>query len=180
VIEAAHALLLARVVIGLVFAVSASAKLRDLPAFAAAVEDFRIVARRWAGLTASIVVGLEGAVALSMVAGHALLLPAFALAAALLAGFSVALGVAVRRRRVVSCNCFGSAATRLSGYDIARNVCLIACAAAGAGTVTDDQSLPAAELAATVLAGAGVALVLVNFADIARTLRRPFTLAGVT
>lgn len=176
----AHVLVFVRVLIGVIFAVSASGKLRDIRAFRAAVEDFRLVPRRLAGIIAVVLAGLEAALVVTMAAGGVLLPFAFVGAAFLLAAFSVALAIALRRHSVLSCKCFGSATTRLSGYDLGRNLCLIACAGLGAwaALVGGDHSVPASQFAVTALVACGLALVLVNFADVAKTLLRPFTVPG--
>lgn len=180
--EAEHALLVARVVVGLTFLVSATGKLRDLASFKAAVEDFDLVPRRWASIGAPAIVALELAVVAAMGIGGPLLVPGFAAAGAAVVLFAAALTIALRRHKLVSCNCFGAATTRVSGYDIVRNAGLIAVALAGALTApaAEDAGIPAAEVAVLALTAAGVTLVALNFADIARTLRHPFQLPDRT
>jgi uncharacterized membrane protein YphA (DoxX/SURF4 family) len=171
-----HAVLVARVVMALTFLVSSTGKLRDVTSFKAAVEDFDVVPRQWASAAVSVVVALELTVVAAMVTGGPWLVAGFVAASTALVVFSAALVVALRRHRVVSCNCFGAATARVSGYDIVRNAMLLAVALVGALTATaaEDKGIPAAEV--TVLAFMAMALTLValNFADIARTLRHRF------
>ena len=160
---------------------SASGKLRDLRAFRAAVEDFAIVPRAWAGRTSIAVVAGELVLVLGLAAGGALLPVVFLGATALLLVFTVALVHAIRHRGVVNCNCFGAATARLSVYDVARNGCLIVCSVAGVWAASDagTHGIRTPEAIAVLLAGIGLAMLLINFADVARTIRRPFTVPGV-
>jgi hypothetical protein len=174
--QAEHIELMARVITGLTFLTSATGKLRDRTAFVAAVEDFDILPRRWAHATATGVIGVELALVVAMSVGGPVLLVGFVAAAALLLAFTAALASALRRHSVVSCNCFGAATTRLSGYDLARNAALTAVALAGAlaAAADHDRGLPPAEIAVLALASTGITLLALNVADVARTLRRPF------
>jgi uncharacterized membrane protein YphA (DoxX/SURF4 family) len=177
-----HLVLLLRVALCVTFAASALAKLRDVPAFQAAVEDFDVVPRRFAATTALLVVGAEAVLVIMLAVGGAVLAPAFALATVLLAVFTAALARALHHRSVASCNCFGTATARLSRYDLVRNACLIACSCAGAALAftIDRTGVPGAQVAVIAPAGCSLALVLVNFSDIARTLGRALTVPGTT
>lgn len=173
---AEHAVLLARALLGLTFLASATGKLRDLTAFAAAVEDFDVIPRQSARAAAFAVVIGELALVVAMGVGGPLLVPGFAAAAVVLVLFTAVLADALRRRRAVSCNCFGAATTRVSGYDIVRNAGLIAVAVAGAlnARAAEQQGISGSEVLVLVLMAAGLALIALNFADVARTLRKPF------
>jgi hypothetical protein len=176
-----HLLLLLRVMLAVVFAASACGKLRDLRAFTAAVEDFAVVPRSWARPAAIAVVTAEVLLVVLLGAGGPVLAAGFGGAVALLVAFTVALGRALRHRNVVSCNCFGAATGRLSRLDMARNACLISAAVAGTALAqaVEARTVSAAEVAVVGLASASLAMVLINFSDVVRTLLRPFTVPGV-
>ena len=174
--EAEHAVLLARTILGLAFLASATGKLRDFTAFRAAVEDFDLVPRRSTRAAAFAVVTAELAIVGAMAVGGSLLVPGFAAAAVVLVLFTAVLASALRRRTAVSCNCFGAATARVSGYDIIRNTGLIAVAVAGASSAqaAEQKGIPGSEVIVLVLMAAGLTLVALNFADVARTLLHPF------
>lgn len=180
--EAEHAVLLARGILGLTFLASATGKLRDLTAFTAAVEDFDLIPRRWARAAAFAVVTAELALVATMGVGGPLLMPGFAVAAVVLVLFTGVLASTLRRRRVVSCNCFGAATAKVSGYDIVRNAGLIAVAVAGALSAqsAEEKGISASEVLVLVLMAAGFTLVALNLADVARTLRQPFRIPDHT
>ncbi len=112
-----------------VFALALPGKLKDFPAFAATVANYRIVpAGASPAVAATVVVG-----ELAVVGG--LLLPASRAAAArlaalLLAIFTVAIAVnLVRGRRTIDCGCFRSLIRERLGWShIARNLLLLAAA----------------------------------------------------
>lgn len=153
--------------LGLVFAMSAISKLRRPRSFAADVEGYRLLPRAATPAASVVLVAVELALALALLAGT-LTQIAIPLALGLLGVFLVAVAVNLRRGRSVACGCFGSATERISGRSVARLVLLGAAGAAllllragghgrGAGLTSLGAGPPADQLAAWLLA---VALLL--------------------
>jgi len=180
-----HTVLLMRVLLLLTFTVSVLAKTRSGPAlaaFRAAVEDFEVVPRPRVGAVVAAVLAAEAAVVAGLAVGGPLLVPGFAVAAVLLLTFSGVLVRALLRHRRIRCNCFGSAASEVSWFDVVRNGLLLAGAMTGAGAVLAGVR-PAGAAADVVLAVpmAGVLLaLLLSLHDVVTTVRRPFTVVGET
>lgn len=150
-------------------------KLRAFAAFRANLaESFQVPAHR-ARLLAPAVVGVEAllaALALSPLAQAAM-----TAALLLFAGFTILLAWRLARDGALRCACFGEAERNLSGYDLARNVLVMAAIglylwlsfAAPAGPAP----LPALPTAAAVLAAALaciLAVLAIDFHDVARLL----------
>ncbi|MFB4314952.1 MauE/DoxX family redox-associated membrane protein [Actinomadura sp. 21ATH] len=150
--------------IGLVLAVSAVSKLRDVDGFARSV----------AALVPGIRPGRARRLAIATIALEALVPPlliappttsyGFGLAAVLLAAFTAVIAASVRRGRRTACRCFGPSSVPLGPRHLVRNGALLACAAAGG---LAPGGLPHAGGAA-VAAAAGLvgALLIVSFDDI--------------
>ncbi|GAA3285617.1 hypothetical protein Dvina_25820 [Dactylosporangium vinaceum] len=151
--------LFGRVLIGTVFAVSAFTKVRSTGAFGAFRRSTRrmgILPERLVRPVAGLVVLCELAiVGLVAVPTRATGVGGLTLAAGLLAGLAVAIGIVVRRGISTTCQCFGHSAAPLGTFHIGRNLALIAIAVAGALTTALAEETPA--LGAALLAGlAGV------------------------
>lgn len=80
-----------RMALGLLFVYAFLAKMRDVAGFAAAIDRFELLPRRWVKTVALLFLGGELAVILLLLAGGFLLPLAFALAGLLLTLFSLAL-----------------------------------------------------------------------------------------
>lgn len=119
--------------LALLFAGSAAMKLVDLPAFAAAVENYRILPESLAAPFAWMVPALELVGGLGLVAARTRL-PAAAILSALLVMFTAAILINLARgRRDVDCGCFGPAMRQtLSGWLVVRNALLLAATALAA------------------------------------------------
>ncbi|MEU6370055.1 MauE/DoxX family redox-associated membrane protein [Streptomyces sp. NPDC046931] len=124
-----------RCLIGVVFLVSAASKAgrSSFAAFVTSVVDMRILPRGAAAPAAVCTVAAEGAVAglLAAPARHAVT-AGLLLAAGLLAVFTAAIALAVRRGTTVPCRCFGASVTPLGSPHIVRNTLLAGAAAFGA------------------------------------------------
>lgn len=124
--------------IALLFGVAALHKLSDWPRFGAAIAGYRIAPER-------LVPGLAVAVvALEVAAATLLPLPASRpagglLAAGLLGGYALAIGVNLRRGRTnIDCGCFGPSARRpIGAWMVVRNLLLAVVALAAALPVTN-------------------------------------------
>ncbi|HET8682042.1 MAG TPA: MauE/DoxX family redox-associated membrane protein [Micromonosporaceae bacterium] len=173
--SAAHGLLFCRLAIAVLFVASAFGKLSSRRDFEISIEGFKLLRdRRLVALTATVVMAAEVGVVVLLGVGGPLLVPGFLLATALLVGFSVVLGHALRRRMEVSCNCFGPGIRLISPWDVLRNTVMILFAVGGLVLVRVDQA-PVAAGAAVLLAGMSIVFVLAmsNLGDIATTLRGP-------
>jgi Methylamine utilisation protein MauE len=165
-----------RIATGLLFAVSAIGKLRDFAAFRASVAGFELLPRAWSPIAARVLLGAEVGVVLLLAVGGPLLPVGFWLAALVLLGFSAALVAVLRRGLRVTCNCFGPTTRHVSYYDVIRNLVLLAVALLGVlALAASGQALDGTEIVLVALmAGCFVAL-LTQLADVAETLRRPFS-----
>ncbi len=169
-----YVLLFCRIVIALVFIFSATGKLRDVAAFQAAVSDFQILPAKWNKAAAWLFLGAEILVVGLMLLGGNGLLIGFFLAAALLAVFSYALLNALQRKKALICNCFGATEQRISPYDVARNIALIACSLLGIWTVVRSfQYSFSVESIVVGLMAVSFTLIVTNLAGTVATLRQP-------
>ncbi|MET7464362.1 MauE/DoxX family redox-associated membrane protein [Nonomuraea sp. NPDC005501] len=122
--------------IAVVFAITAVSKARDLAGFARSLPDLVPVPRALTRPLAVVVAALEGLVALlvavPLVAGvSGVVAYGLGLALLLLAAFTVAIAVALRRGRRAPCRCFGASAAPLGARHLVRNGLLIIAAALG-------------------------------------------------
>ncbi|GAA0369601.1 hypothetical protein NE235_20065 [Actinoallomurus spadix] len=149
--------------VGLVFVVSAVAKLRDFDGFARSVPDLVPARPDRARLLAIAVTVLEASVP------PLLITPAtapygFGIAAVLLAAFTVAIAAAIRRGRRATCRCFGPSRVPLGPRHLVRNGALLGCAMLGA--VSPGGLPPAGGIAVAAAAGLVGAVLIVSFEDI--------------
>jgi Methylamine utilisation protein MauE len=173
----AYVLVGARVLIGLVFAVSAFTKVRNRRSFAAfrsSIVDLRLLPKPLVNPVAVAVVGTE------MVIPALLLAPAtpaagFVLTMLLLVAFSVAIARVLAAGTTASCRCFGVSAAPFGRHHLYRNGALTVVAAAGlvaaAGPVSSG-AVPAGSAVAAGTAAVG-ALVVVMLDDIVELFRSP-------
>lgn len=122
----------AQLSLGIVFAASAWAKLRDPARFAEVVRSYAILPRSAATGAAWLVIVLETALAAAFVTGAAAGAAAF-VCGALLAAFLVAVAVVLRRGEQVSCGCFGADDELVSRATAARLLAMSAATWAIAG-----------------------------------------------
>jgi hypothetical protein len=169
-------LVFCRVAIASVFALSAGGKALDVVRFEESVSDFRLLPTGWSKAAAWIFIFLEFVVVLAMVVGGGALPIGFVLALALLAVFSAALGVTLRRGLRVSCNCFGHTERRVSPYDVGRNGVLIACSLVGATTSVSSPPPPSSTIEAVLASLMALCFVVlvINLRDVVKTLFQPF------
>jgi uncharacterized membrane protein YphA (DoxX/SURF4 family) len=159
-----------RVLLALVFVVSATGKLRGRGAYGRfTAATARLVPRPLSAAgtrrVAAAVIGAEAAAVVLLV------LPAtapfgFALAAALLAAFTAGIARALARGDRAPCACFGDADTPLGPRQVVRNLVLAAAALAGlGGTLSGTSGLPAPAGTLVAVAAGGLAALLVLAAD---------------
>lgn len=160
-----------RVLIGVVFLVSAASKLRNrsaFDAFAAGLRATRLVSGRTARWIGSLTVAAEAGVVL-LLAVPLTTLGGYLLAAALLVVFIGGIALTMRRGVVATCPCFGASTTRLGGRHLARNAVLLAVAVAGLAAGLAAGGSGSGEWAGLLLAGvtgAVAAAVVVRLDDI--------------
>ncbi len=131
-----------RIVIGLVFAISFIGKAWTFTAFGQAITRFDMLPQ-WAKKPAAfLILTTEFGVVALMVIGGSLLNIGFALAAALLFVFSIAITSALTRKIEIPCNCFGTSDKPVSIYEVGRNGIFIMCAVVGYAVNTIDHRNP--------------------------------------
>jgi hypothetical protein len=151
--------------IGWVFLASAISKLRHFGEFTRSLPALAPVRAGQVRPLAMTVVATEAAVPVL------LLIPAakfygFALAGALLAAFTAAIGTALKRGRRAPCQCFGASSTPLGPGHLVRNSILLISTLAG-GLALDAQPQQAAGLVVAIAAGLVGAILIVAIDDIA-------------
>ncbi|MFC4070254.1 MauE/DoxX family redox-associated membrane protein [Actinoplanes subglobosus] len=125
-----HVLVGARVLIGLVFVVSAFTKLRAFAAFRASVTGMRVVPPSLTGPVAVVVVAAETAIPVLLLAPGT---PAagFVVAVLLLLAFSAGIARVLTAGTTASCRCFGVSAAPFGRHHLYRNGVLAVAAVAG-------------------------------------------------
>ncbi|MEM8536022.1 MAG: MauE/DoxX family redox-associated membrane protein [Chloroflexota bacterium] len=170
-----YVLVFCRIVIGLLFAISAINKLRDFGSFAQTITRFRILPGHLSTPAACIFVAAEVIITIMMVFGGVWLWPGFLFTILLLVAFSVALGSVLARNIQTSCNCFGNTDKPVSTADIWRNLGFTLCAIGGcvalsiAGTTA--SSLGLIEWAMMAASATVFVVVWMHLSDIVQLVR---------
>ncbi len=115
------------------FLISFSTKLFDVRKFVTAIEDFQIIPKRYALLSAVITLTLEGSIVILLIFEGFWRIAGIGIAAGLLMSFSAMIAWTLHRNLSVSCNCFGSSKTTLNRYDLIRNIGLFIISLLGIG-----------------------------------------------
>jgi putative oxidoreductase len=122
------AIRVAQIVIGAVFAFAAVSKLGDLRTFALQVHNFRLAPIWSENLVAMTLPWVELTAAFALILGVRARAAAW-IVAALLAGFTLGVGVAMARGLDFECGCFGKADhTRVGSLKLAENLSMLAVA----------------------------------------------------
>jgi hypothetical protein len=167
-------MLFAQAVLAVVFSASLLSKLRDPGRFRRTVVAFDIVPYSWSAAIARALTVAEGIALTVLILGIVRVgswpprwvsVAGLLLGLALIAIYTAALAVVKLRRARVACNCFGGRNATVSWYDVVRNALLLALAFAGLTQVPEVLSAP--DRALVALAAAPVALIIINFADVA-------------
>lgn len=165
---------LARLVLAVVFVVSAIAKLRDRPGTREAVQQFGVPAPLVGIVAAGLPLAELVCAALLVSADPGATVGAVA-ALTLLAAFTVAVVVNVVRGRRFDCHCFGQVGGGSIGWGtVVRNGALLALAGlslVGAGSLGSVPAELADHSASELLAGAGVAVLVLTIVALAVVLR---------
>ena len=123
-----------RWIVGLVFAWSCTAKLRDVTTFSDTIRRFKLLPDHLVRLMAWVILSGEAAIMATMLIGGQLLAWGFILAAALLLIFCFALLSVLLRRIQTPCNCFGaSSKSPVSLFEIVRSLTFSLFAMSGYG-----------------------------------------------
>jgi hypothetical protein len=164
-----------RAVIGIAFAVSFVGKARDLPAFRDSIARFDLLPSGMAGTAAGAILAGELFVVIAAAVGGRLLLAGFVAAFLLLAVFTTALALVLKRRIHTSCNCFGASDKAITPYDIWRNAGFLLCALGGCGALaapaTGQTSLSLAEYGVSALGAAVFVAITAQIGEIAQLFR---------
>lgn len=153
----------APVVLGLTFLASLTGKLRDREGFRRAIGAFRIVPGAGVRPLVPVLIAAEAVVVVLLVVNGRF---GSVGAAALLAAYTTALVMVLSRRMKVACHCFGVTPLPVSWIDVARNVLLLAVAAAG---MVAHGRPPASDALLIALLAAIVAVVVTNLANVVST-----------
>ncbi len=121
-----------RIVVGFVFLLSSSSKVRRPAEFARMVMDYRVLPPLASQAFAYVLIPTEVFLGLAFLSGR-LWGVALWLAIGVLMLFLAAVGINLRRGRKVACGCFGRADERLSGRTLARLLLLLAALVAVGG-----------------------------------------------
>lgn len=121
-----------RIVLAVVFGVAFVSKVRSPTAFAAFASSLADIGwlRRGRGGVALAVAACE-AVTVALIAAPWTVPAGFAAGIALLTGFTIVTGRELASGRQVRCRCFGAGTARIGPAQLARNIVLVICAAAG-------------------------------------------------
>jgi hypothetical protein len=171
-----YALVGARVLIGLVFAVSGFAKLRGRGAFRASVAGLRLLPEPLVGPVAAAVVAAELAIPVLLLTPGAAAF-GFAVAVLLLVAFSVGIARVLAAGTAASCRCFGVSAAPFGRHHLYRNGVLALVAAVGLLALAGPSGAGTELAGAAIAAGAAsvAALVVVMLDDIVDLFRSPAT-----
>src|SRR5262245_60135190 len=165
-----YLLLLCRAILAGVFIASLISKVRSGRAYAAfrrSIDAWQVVPRRWSAPIAPAVATGEAAVVLLLALLRTVPIGCVA-AALLLSAFTVGISVVRRRRRAVTCRCFGASTTEVVAAHLVRNVLLLVLCVTGvvtAVTVDGPQPTAAGAVLALLVAAVGV-LIVVRLDDI--------------
>ncbi|MFF9677581.1 MauE/DoxX family redox-associated membrane protein [Streptomyces eurythermus] len=161
-----HVFIASRVLIGMVFVVSLTAKLSRRNGRREFTDSVRRLAPHFPARTTAVAVCVTEASVVLLIVPAATAVYGLAGAVLLLLCFTIAVVAALRRRAGVSCGCFGKSATPVSGFTVARNSLLIAGALAGIITRPDATGAgPAWPGTLTAIAVGAVAAALAYLMD---------------
>lgn len=117
--------LVIRLTLGLIFAVSAVAKLRNLSSFAIGVAEYKMLPTLVAKLLGYVLPFIEIVLSILLLTGFAPIVAA-SLALFLIVVFAVALGINAARGRAILCHCFGTnSSSRIGWHSLVRDIILL-------------------------------------------------------
>ncbi len=118
--------LVLRLTLGLIFLVSALAKLRDPAAFVQGVLEYRVLPGRLARVYGQLLPFIELGTALLLFSGY-FQAAAGGLAVLMLISFAIAVAIVSIQGREIGCHCFGQSSTgRVGWHTLARDLLLLA------------------------------------------------------
>ncbi len=165
-----------RIVIGLIFAISAYGKIQDVSSFTDAITRFKFFPKQFSSALAYLFLSGEILVVLLMLVGSFFLLYGYLLSFLMYLAFSIALSSVVIRKIDTSCNCFGPSEKPVTPFHVVRAAGLMLLSAVS-GTVIylNNTSLVQLDLAGWVLialAGGIFALIWIQLDEIAELFRK--------
>lgn len=167
-----------RMTIGLVFLIAVLGKIGNLQSFINTVIDFNIFPYKSSKILANVIIGLEILIVLFMFTNNDMLLWGWTISLILLTSFSLAMLIAIIRRKDISCRCFGLSGEKVSFIDIFRNFLLILCSLIGLSiyTFTTKTWLPLNEIQGLLLILTTITctLILVFIKDIVYLIKNAY------
>lgn len=129
-----------RITVIFLFAFSFITKVFDINNYVNSIKRFNIIPSRFSKIAAVIFTLLECSIVLLLISDVDFQLIGFGIAFVVLLTFTFAIGSALMRGMRISCNCFGSSETRISSYDIFRNILFIILTLIGAVLLIDGRN----------------------------------------
>ncbi len=165
-----------RIVIGLIFAISAYGKIQDVSSFTDAITRFKFFPRQFSPALAYLFLSGEILVVLLMLIGGFFRLYGYLLSFLMYLVFSIALSSVVIRKIDTSCNCFGPSEKPVTSFHIVRAAGLMALSAiSGIILYLNNTSLVQPDLAGWVLmamAGGIFTLIWIQVDEIAELFQK--------
>jgi len=162
--------------LGAVFVVSATSKVRGGRAFAASLRGLRLLPSPWVRSVASAVtvsevvsaggLAVAGTLLVARSAGHGITLAALAVAGVLLLVLTSGIALALRRGTGGRCACFGASERPLGRRHLVRNGLLLVAAVVGIAGLGDGQPVRVVGALIAVCAGAIAAVVLIHLDEL--------------
>jgi uncharacterized membrane protein YphA (DoxX/SURF4 family) len=165
-----------RIVIGLIFIISAYGKIQDVSSFTDAITRFKFFPKQFSPALAYLFLSGEILVVFLMLVGGFFLLYGYLLSFLMYLAFSIALSSVVIRKIDTSCNCFGPSEKPVTPFHIVRAAGLMVLSTvSGAVLYLNKTNLVAPDLAEWVLmalAGGIFALIWIQLDEIAELFRK--------
>jgi uncharacterized membrane protein YphA (DoxX/SURF4 family) len=154
-----------RIILGVVFLVSSTSKIRDYWGFSASLDQWSFLPSRSRTLLAQTVIFSELIIVIFiMIPGIAIV--SWLISIFLMCIFSSAIGYALIRRQTITCHCFTSTKTNISIFDLIRNFILVFISFTGFASEFWFHPIPRFEfLVPDFLSGTFASLVLIYFKD---------------
>ncbi len=165
-----------RIVIGLIFAISAYGKIQDVSSFTDAITRFKFFPKQFSPALAYLFLSGEILVVLLMLIGGFFLLFGYLLSFLMYLAFSIVLSSVVIRKIDTSCNCFGPSEKPVTPFHVVRAAGLMLLSAvSGAVLYLNNTSLVQPELLGwvlMVLAGGIFTFIWIQLDEIAELFRK--------
>ena len=165
-----------RVVVGIVFAVSAFGKIQNISSFSDAITRFKFFPSRFSLMLSYLFLAGEIVVVLTMLIGWFFLPYGFLLSSLLYLAFSIALSSVVLRKIQTSCNCFGPSKKPVTPFHIVRAAGLMVLSAVSGVMLylesTREVQLDLLGWVVMIMAGGVFSLIWIELDEIAALLKK--------